>query len=79
MHDDIRKAEVLKTTVSEVAAELAWRGLDSHDHVTITIEPDELIPDRRACRARVIAAGLTDEVIDRPIDGVRTETQPLSG
>jgi hypothetical protein len=79
MPDDIRKAEVTETTVSEVAAELARRGLDPHDHVTITIEPDELIPGRRACRARVIAAGLTDEDIDRLIDEARTEAQPLLG
>ena len=79
MPDDIRKAEVIETTVSEVAAELVRRGLDPHDHVTITIEPDELIPGRRACRARVIAAGLTDEDIDRLIDAARTEAQPLLG
>ena len=79
MPDDIRKAEVIETTVSEVAAELARRGLDPHDHVTITIEPDELIPGRRACRARVIAAGLTDEDIDRLIDEARTEAQPMLG
>jgi len=79
MPDDIRKAEVVETTVSEVAAELVRRGLDPHDHVTITIEPDELIPGRRACRARVIAAGLTDEDIDRLIDEARTEAQPLLG
>jgi hypothetical protein len=79
MPDDIRKAEVVETTVSEVAAELARRGLDPHDHVTITIEPDELIPGRRACRARVIAAGLTDEDIDQLIDEARTEAQPMLG
>jgi hypothetical protein len=77
MPDDIRKAEVIETTVSEVAAELARRGLDPYDHVTITIEPDELIPGRRACRARVIAAGLSDVDIDRLIDEARTEAQPL--
>jgi hypothetical protein len=43
------------------------RGLDPHDRVTITIEPDELIPGRREARARVIAASLTDEDIDRMI------------
>jgi hypothetical protein len=79
MPDDVRKSEVIETTVSEVAAELARRGLDPHDHVTITIEPDELIPGRRACRARVIAAGLTDGDIDRLIDEARTEAQPLLG
>jgi hypothetical protein len=52
---------VIKTTVGKVGAELVHRGLDPEDHVTITIEPDELIPGRRASRARVIAAGLTDE------------------
>ena len=56
--------EVIETTVSKVAAELARRGLDPDDRVTITIEPDELIPGRRASRARVIAAGLTDDDIE---------------
>jgi hypothetical protein len=71
--------EVIETTVAKVAAELARRGLDPHDHVTVTIEPDELIPGRRAARARVIAAGLTDEDIDRLINEARTEAQPLLG
>jgi len=82
MPDDVRKAEVIETTVgkiNEAAAELARRGLDPHDRVTIMIEPDELIPGRRACRARVIAAGLTDEDIDRLINEARAEAQPLLG
>ena len=61
------QGEVIETTVGNVAAELARRGLDPHDRVTITIEPDELIPGRREARARVIAASLTDEDIDRMI------------
>lgn len=79
MPDDVRKAEVIETTVGEVAAELVRRGLDPHDHVIVTVEPDELVPGRRACRARVIAAGLTDDDIDRLIDEARTEAQPLLG
>ena len=82
MPDDVRKAELIETTVgklTEAAAELARRGLDPSDRVTITIEPDELIPGRRACRARVIAAGLTDDDIDRLINEARTEAQPLLG
>jgi hypothetical protein len=59
------QGEVIETTVGNVAEELVRRGLDPHDRVTITIEPDELIPGRRETRARVIAAGLTD--IDRLI------------
>jgi hypothetical protein len=61
------RSEVIETTVGNVAAELSKRGLDPDDPVTITIEPDELIPGRRASRARVVAAGLTDDDIDRLI------------
>jgi hypothetical protein len=74
-----RKGEVIEITVSKVAAELSRRGLDSHDQVTITIEPDELIPGRREARGRVVAAGLTDADIDRLIDEARTEAQPHLG
>jgi hypothetical protein len=74
-----RKGEVIETTVSKVAVELARRGLDPHDRVTITIEHDELIPGRREARARVVAAGLTDADIDRLIDEARTEAQPHLG
>jgi len=71
------QSEVIETIVSQVAAELVRRGLDPDDRVTITIEPGELVPGRREARARVVAAGLTDEDIDRMIDEARTEAQPL--
>jgi hypothetical protein len=45
------RSEVIETTVSKVADELVRRGLDPDDRVTITIEPDELIPGRREARA----------------------------
>ncbi|MGH7152758.1 MAG: hypothetical protein ACREF3_02425 [Acetobacteraceae bacterium] len=79
MPDDVRKGEVIETTVGKVATELVRRGLDPHDRVTLTIEPDELIPGRREARARVVAAGLTDEDIDRLIDEARTEAQSHLG
>lgn len=83
MPDDVvRKADVIETTLGEIneaVAELARRGFDPHDRVTIVIEPDELIPGRRACRARVIAAGLSDDDIDRLIEEARTDAQPLLG
>ena len=63
--------------MSKVAAELVRRGLDPDDRVTITIEADELVPGRREARARVVAAGLTDEDVDRLINEARTEAQPL--
>lgn len=43
-------AEIIETTVDEVAAELARRGLDPRDRVAGYIQPDELIPGR--CEAR---------------------------
>lgn len=45
------QSEVIETTVGKVADELARRGLDPDDRVTVTIEPDELIPGRREARA----------------------------
>jgi hypothetical protein len=73
------ESEVIETTVGKVAAELAKRGLDPNDRITITIEPDELIPGRRASRARVVAAGLTDDDIDRLIKQAQKEVEPRAG
>ena len=70
------QGEVIETTVGNVAAELVRRGLDPHDRVTITIEPDESIPGRREARARVIAAGLSDEDLDRLIKQAQQEVEP---
>jgi hypothetical protein len=79
MPDDVRKGEVIETTVRELTAELERRGLDPHDRVTVTIDPDELIPGRREARARVIAAGLSDDDIDRLIKEAQKEVEPLLG
>ena len=43
------------------------------------IEPDELIPGRREARAGVIAAGLTDDDINRLIKQAQKEVEPLIG
>lgn len=73
------QSKVIETTVGKVAAELAKRGLDPQDRITITIEPDELIPGRRAARARVVAAGLGDDDIDRLIKQAQREVEPRVG
>ena len=58
--------EVIEVTAGEIANELKRRGISSDERVTLTIEPGpELIPGRRKSRARVVAAGLSDEDIDR--------------
>jgi hypothetical protein len=44
---------------------------------TVGTVADGLIPGRRTARARVVAAGLSDEDIDRLIDEAQQEAQPL--
>ncbi len=46
--------------------------------VTLTIEAErEIIPGRRASRARVVAAGLSDDDIDRLIKQAQRDVEPL--
>jgi hypothetical protein len=75
-----RKPEQIETTAGEVATVLARRGISPDERVTITINPeDEIIPGRRESRARVVAAGLKDDDIDRLIEAARAEVQPRRG
>jgi hypothetical protein len=46
---------------------LGVRLMSSRSEAIGAIEPDELIPGRRVSRVRVIAAGLTDDDIERLI------------
>jgi hypothetical protein len=72
--------ETIEVTAGEVAGELKRRGISSDEKVTITIEPEnEIFPGRRASRARVVAAGLTDADIDRLIKLAQKEVEPLLG
>ncbi len=70
------EAQAIEITAGEVAAELQRQGINSDERVTLTIEP-ELFPGRRASRKLVIAAGLTDEDIDRLIKKAQQEVEPL--
>ncbi len=72
--------ETIEVTVGEVAAELKRRGIGSDERLTVTIaREDELIPGGRASRARVVAAGLTDDDIDRLIKAAQKEVEPQLG
>jgi hypothetical protein len=72
--------ETIEVTAGEVAAELKRRGIGSDEKVTLTIEPErEIIPGRRASRARVVAAGLTDDDIDRLIKQAQSDVEPQLG
>lgn len=70
-----RTGEVIETTVAELAAELARRGVEPHRRVTVTIEgtEDGIVPGRRAARLAVSAAGLSDADLDRLIELARDE------
>lgn len=49
----------------------------SESEASEAIEPDKLIPGRRTSRARVIAAGLSDDHVDRLIKQAQQEVEPL--
>jgi hypothetical protein len=58
--------------------------MSSRSEAIGAIEPDELIPGRRVSRVRVIAAGLTDDDIERLIkydvntrEGLCTSVRPI--
>jgi hypothetical protein len=67
---------VIEVSAREVTAELQRHGIEPDEKVTVTIEP-ELIPGRRESRARVIAAGWSDDDIDRLIKQAQHEVEPL--
>jgi hypothetical protein len=72
--------ETIEVMAGEVAAELKRRGIGSDEKVTLTIEPErEIIPGRRASRARVVAAGLSDDDIDRLIKRAQKDVEPRLG
>jgi hypothetical protein len=72
--------EVIQVAAGDISAELLRRGIASDEQVTLTIEPErELIPGRRESRAQVVAAGLTDDDIDRLIKQAQREVEPHLG
>ena len=74
------QSDIIEVTAGEVAAELQRRGIGSDERVTLSIaSAPEMIPGRRASRARVVAAGLTDEDIDRLIKQAQQEAEPTRG
>lgn len=71
---------VIEVTAGNIADELRRRGFSDDEPLRLTIEPaSELIPGRRESRARVVAAGLTDEDIDRMIKQAQREVEPHLG
>jgi hypothetical protein len=72
------RIDKIKTTAGSASAELARRGVNEDDEVMLVIDLDVGFLGRRASRALVIAAGLTDEDIDRLIKEAREEVHQMS-
>jgi len=69
--------EIIEVAAGDASAELQRRGIGSDETVIITIEAiPEIIPGCRLSRARVIAAGLSDDDIDRMIKQAQKEVEP---
>jgi hypothetical protein len=68
--------QIIEVTAGEVSDKLKRLGIGSDELVKITIESErELIPGRHEARARVVAAGLTDDDIDRLIKQAQHEVE----
>ncbi len=65
----------IQTTAGEATAELRRRGINSADRITIVVDPagEAFAAARAEARARVIAAGLSDDDIDALIKKAREE------
>jgi hypothetical protein len=69
-----KEIEVFETTAGQIADVLERLGVRKERMVTVMIEPDDwLTKARQESRRLVIAAGLSDDDIDRLIDQARTE------
>jgi hypothetical protein len=74
------KIEVFETTAGQITDVLRRLGVPKERMVTVMIEPDDwLTAARQESRRLVIAAGLSDDEIDRLNDQARSEVQPHSG
>jgi hypothetical protein len=72
--------EVFETTAGQIADVLERLGVSKERMITVMIEPDNwLTKARQESRRLVIAAGLSDEDIDRMIKQAQKEVEPQLG
>jgi hypothetical protein len=72
--------EIFETTAEQVPDVLKRLGVPKERMVTVMIEPDDwLTKTRQASRRLVIAAGLSDDDIDRMIKQAQREVEPRLG
>ena len=72
--------EVIETTAGQITDVLKRLGVPRERRVTVMIQPDNwLTRARQESRRLVIAAGLSDDDIDRLIEQARSDGQSRSG
>ncbi len=75
-----KEIEVFETTAGQVTDVLKRLGVAKERMITVMIEPDDwLTKARQGSRRLVIAAGLSDDDIDRMIKQAQMEVEPLLG
>jgi len=75
-----KEIEVFETMAGQVAGVLKRLGVTKDRMITVMIEPDNwLTRARHGSRRLVIAAGLSDDDIDRMIKQAQKEVEPLLG
>ena len=68
------QADAINVAAKDVTQELLRRGIGEDERVVLSVETrPEIITGRRASRIRVVAAGLTDDDIDRLIKQAQHE------
>jgi hypothetical protein len=69
-----KEIEVIETTAGQITEVLNRLGIPKERVLTVVIEPEDwLTKARQESRRLVIAAGLSDDDIDRLIDQARSE------
>ncbi len=78
MTDKLRvDGEIIESTAGQIAAELQRRGIDPARPVIVAVEPDDWIAEaRRYAHPKVVAAGLSDDDIDKLIKRAQEEVEP---
>ena len=75
-----KEIEVFETTAGQVTDVLKRVGVPKERMITVMIEPDNwLTKARQESRRLVIAAGLSDEDIDRMVKQAQKEVEPQLG
>jgi hypothetical protein len=75
-----KEIEVFETTAGQVTDVLKRLGVPKERMITVMIEPDDwLTKARQESRRLVIAAGLSDDDIDRLIKRAQKEVEPRAG